>query len=169
MTTRITYNNHFMAKKILIAVICLISINAKAQSLTGNEFMDAYINELEENKKTLVDNWERPYKRAGVEIESDIYYSKKSRSIVQWTRFSSKKIFSGFTTAVLSSIEKSYFETLRAVMLREDPSGETLNEFVEAVKETEINYRWIFVYKDKSVVEITDTDEILYYLGAFSK
>lgn len=158
-----------MAKKILIAVICLISINAKAQSLTGNEFMDAYINELEKIKTTAIENWERPYREAGIEVESDIYYSKKSRSIVIWTRVFSKKIFSRFTTAALSAVEKDYFEAVRANLLRKDPSGETLNEYIEALKETEINWRWIFVYKDKSVVEITDTDEILYYLGAFSK
>ena len=158
-----------MAKKILVAVICLISINAKAQSLTGNEFMDAYINELEENKTTLIKNWERPYREAGIEVESDIYYSKKSRSIVVWTRVFSKKIFSNITTAALSSIEKSYFEALRAVMLRDDPPGVALNEFIEALKETEINWRWIYVYKDKSVVGIADTDEILYYLGASNR
>ena len=158
-----------MAKKILIAVICLISINAKAQSLTGNEFLDAYINELEKIKTTAIENWERPYREAGIEVESDIYYSKKSRSIVIWTRVFSKKVFSNCTTAALSAAEKSYFEALRAVTLREDPSGETLNEFIEALKETEINWRWIYVYKDKSVVEITDTDEILYYLGASNR
>lgn len=158
-----------MTKKLLIVVLCLISINAESQSLTGNDYMDAFINALEEKKTTFIDNWETPYRRAGIEVESDIYYSKKSRSIVIRTEVFSKKIFSSFTTTKLSNVEKSYFESFRAVMLREDPSGGTLNEFIEALKETEINWRWIYVYKDKSVVEITDTDEILYYVGAFSK
>ena len=158
-----------MTKRILIAVICLISINAKAQSLTGNEVMDAHINGIEALKTTIIENWEKPYKQMGIEVESDIYYSKKSRSIVYRTEVFSKKVFTRFTTSSLSAMEKTFWKDFRVSLIKQDPSGGILNEFIEAVKETGINYRWVFVYKDKSIVEVTDSDELIYYLRASSK
>lgn len=153
-----------MKRKLLFAVICLLSMNVEAQSLTGNDIMDEHIKGIEALKTTIIENRERAYKQMGIEVESDVYYSKKSHSIVYRTEVFSKKDFSRFTTTSISAAEKTFFESFRAVMLRQDPSGKMLNEFVEALKETKISYRWVFVYKDKSIEEVTDTDELLHLL-----
>lgn len=139
-------------KKILFAIICcLVPWNMSAQTLSGNEFVDRFIEETDiaEAEKAIAD--------MGINAKIRFYFDKNSNELVMESRFFDEKVYNTIDAneGLIGAIGNMINE-----IMKQDNSGDSLIWMGNEFKRTNTGIRVDYFYKNKKKSASTTADKI---------